>query len=130
MATGKETDISASAAPLFMAPSTHCEGGKDGVILVEGDEEEGQHLVSSTVDGSSKKRLCPVSFMDERGDEMYDGFASRVPSYGLGCKCLTMLPFRFFGEKFERVPRLLVGEVVPSFVMLVLLMAVFTGHSR
>lgn len=61
MTTGKELDISTRAAQLFMAPSTHCEGGEDAVILVETDSDEsGQHLVSARVDGSAKKRLCPV----------------------------------------------------------------------
>lgn len=62
MTTGDEVDISTRAAQLFMAPSTHCEGGEDAVILVETDgDESGQHLVSARVDGSAKKRLCPVS---------------------------------------------------------------------
>ena len=61
MTTGTELDISTRAAQLFMAPSTHCEGGEDAVILVETDSDEsGQHLVSARVDGSAKKRLCPV----------------------------------------------------------------------
>lgn len=60
MTTGKETDLSSSVAPLFMAPSTHAVGGEDAVLLVEGDESGGQHLVSVRTDGSAKKRLCPV----------------------------------------------------------------------
>ncbi|CAM9742109.1 unnamed protein product [Ascophyllum nodosum] len=60
LTTGSEVDISTSAAPLFMAPSAHCVGGEDAVIVVEGDSEEGQHLVSVRVDGSAKKRLCPT----------------------------------------------------------------------
>lgn len=62
MTTGKEVDISKRAAQLFMAPSTHCEGGEDAVILVETNGgDSGQHLVSARVDGSAKKNLCPVS---------------------------------------------------------------------
>lgn len=62
MSTGKEVDMTSTAADLFMAPSTHCEGGEDAAILVEvGSGDEGQHLVSARVDGSAKKRLCPVS---------------------------------------------------------------------
>lgn len=61
MTTGTELDISTRAAQLFMAPSTHCEGGEDAVILVETEgDESAQHLVSARVDGSAKKRLCPV----------------------------------------------------------------------
>eukprot|EP00752_Nemacystus_decipiens_P007675 g6861.t2 len=61
MTAGTELDISSRAAQLFMAPSTHCEGGEDAVILVETDgDESGQHLVSARVDGSAKKRLCPT----------------------------------------------------------------------
>ncbi|CAN0468884.1 unnamed protein product, partial [Ectocarpus sp. 8 AP-2014] len=61
MTTGDEVDISTRAAQLFMAPSTHCEGGEDAVILVETDgDESGQHLVSARVDGSAKKRICPT----------------------------------------------------------------------
>lgn len=53
--------MTSTAADLFMAPSTHCEGGEDAAILVEvGSGDEGQHLVSTRVDGSAKKRLCPV----------------------------------------------------------------------
>lgn len=60
MTTGNEVDISTAETPLFMAPSTHCVGGEDSVIVVEGSSDEGQHLVSVRVDGSAKKRLCPV----------------------------------------------------------------------
>ena len=64
MSTGKEVDMTSTAADLFMAPSTHCEGGEDAAILVEvGSGDEGQHLISARVDGSAKKRLCPVSSM-------------------------------------------------------------------
>lgn len=71
MKTGKERDISTSEAPLFMAPSTHCQGGEDSAIFVEGNEEDGQHLVSARVDGSAKKNLCPVreEGKKERGKE-------------------------------------------------------------
>lgn len=61
MSTGDELDISTRAAQLFMAPSTHCQGGEDAVILVESNGDESrQHLVSARVDGSAKKNLCPV----------------------------------------------------------------------
>lgn len=60
LTSGAEVEISKSPTPLFMAPSTHCVGGEDAVLVVEGDQSGGQHLVSVKADGSAKKRLCPV----------------------------------------------------------------------
>ncbi|CAN0275425.1 unnamed protein product [Discosporangium mesarthrocarpum] len=59
--TGEETTISESSQPKFMVPATHVVGGKDAVLLIEGTDEGGYHLVTALADGSKKKRLCPVN---------------------------------------------------------------------